>query len=248
MDNTDLSKFSFLLYEKKNPPRYFEVQKSTLRLLFFILPLLFALLSGLTYYSLRKYFKIRHQEHQIVPSVVDQFNAERSSLQSEIKDLHSLNQDLQAKLSSPQMMPPSAEGALTSNVFDIFTQIHGMKDLSSTNIFTIEDPEVIFIKDQLHFRFNIVNQTKENQKYSGHVFVIFKDENAYHIYPAEAMTAENFKIQFNQGESFATTRFRPVEATFKGAPQGEQGIFNVFIFSRTGDLVHKQTFIKKLRP
>ncbi|MEK6625358.1 MAG: hypothetical protein AABY86_10340 [Bdellovibrionota bacterium] len=248
MQDTDSSKYSFLLYEKKAPPRYFEIQKSTLRLLFFILPLIFSLLSGLSYYSLRKYFKIRHQEHQIVPSVVDQFNAERSSLQSEIKDLHGLNQELQAKLTSPQMTPPASEGALNSNVFDIFTQIHGMKDLSNTNIFTIEDPEVIFIKEQLHFRFNIVNQTKENLKYSGHVFVIFKDENAYHVYPSESMTADNFKIQFNQGESFATTLFRPVEATFKAPPQGEQGNFNVFIFSRTGDLVHKQTFIKKLRP
>ncbi|MBI2518820.1 MAG: hypothetical protein HYV97_00305 [Bdellovibrio sp.] len=247
MSDADLSKYSFLLYEKRNPPRYFEVQKSTLRLIFFILPLCFALLTGLTYYSLRKYFKIRHQDHQIVPSVVDQFNAERLSLQTEIKDLHALNQELQAKLAAPQMLPPSAEGALASNVFDIFTQIHGMKDLSNTNIFTIEDPEVIFIKDQLHFRFNIVNQTKENQKYSGHVFVIFKDENAYHVYPSESMSADNFKIQFNQGEAFATTRFRPVEATFKVPPRGEQGVFNVFIFSRTGDLVHKQTFIKKLR-
>ncbi len=247
MHDADTSKYSLLLYEKKSIPRYFEIQKSTLRLLFFIVPMLFFALSGVTYYSLRKYVKIRHQEFKEVPSVVDQFNAERTSLQNELKEMHQLNQELQSKLTAPQTTaPPTAVD--TPDVFDLFTKIHGMKDMSSSAIFAIEDPEVIFIKEQLRFRFNIVNLTKDNQKYSGHVFVILKDAGAYHVYPPEAMTSENFKIQFNQGESFATTRFRPVEATFKGYPQGEQGVFNILIFSRTGDLVHRQTFLKKLRP
>jgi len=261
----DKPKYSILLYEKDGVPRYFEIPKATLRALFVILPLIGLGLTTTTYLSLRKYYRAKSSSFGPNPALLQQINSEKKQLLDEVADLKDLNKELQDKLSSIEGMTsgeattpiettgpdvaPTATGANSAtSLFDIFTPIQGFKDLTSNRVFATEDPEVITIKDKIHFRFNIVNQSKDNLKYSGHVFVILKDSGAFHIYPPDAMMTQGFKINFNQGEPFATTRFRPVEATFRGHPIGENGVFNVLIFSRTGDLVHRQSFIKKLRP
>ena len=120
-----------------------------------------------------------------------------------------------------------------------------MKDLSSTAKFTVEKTDVISMGNKIQLYFELVNQTKDNSKITGYVFVIMKYNDKFVFYPKTATLEDNLLITFNRGESFAMSRLRKVEnAIFDSPKQNTILYFKILIFSRTGDLLYK-SMLKK---
>ncbi|MBY0413312.1 MAG: hypothetical protein K2Q18_04070, partial [Bdellovibrionales bacterium] len=73
------------------------------------------------------------------------------------------------------------------------------------------------------------------------IVVLMKNELAIQTYPLQALGGSDFQINYSAGEPFATQRFRPVDASFVKPRKSGNYSFTVFIFSRTGDLIHFQS-------
>ena len=96
--------------------------------------------------------------------------------------------------------------------------------------------------DQLTIYFNIKNLTGGKEKISGYIIGVAKSDNAIYVYPTTALMTPHVQLAFNKGESFGTHRFRPSQITFNVANNIEIKLYEIFIFSRTGDLITKKIY------
>jgi len=239
MSKNKSGKIGLVLYEDGDTPKYFELGQKTLHAIIIGLPLATLICLGVTIGVILNLNEIRNLVVKREPVIINNLKREKSELLVQVDELRKTQQELQMKLSLP-----ASEDILPLRVFK---QVHGMKDQSQTPIFSIEDIETLIQDKQVRFRFNIVNLSKETQKLAGHAFVIMKDNRGYFVFPKEAMPDDQFEVDFIKGESFATTRFRPVDAVFPLDPSSDTLLFKILIFSRTGDLIHKQIVVKKMR-
>lgn len=231
-------KLSFILYEEKSPPRYFEINKTFVRFIFFGLPLI-SLLSLLTAVLLLVYLKeIKSYIEKKRPEIITELEQNNADLTEKNLSLTEMNDLLQHKLSTTHI------STSIKQILSVFKPISGQKDLTNEHLFSVEDENITFDKKNILIKFKLVNITTPNRRLSGHIFVIMNNQNSIQFYPAESLKDGAMESSFIKGELFGTSRFRPVEATFSILKNPENIIFQVLIFSRTGDILHNQ-YIKK---
>lgn len=223
--------YSFILYEEKNPPKYFQIEKRTLKIILFGIP--FAALMALTLITLI-YLKSRNitslkSGPAIDSGIVQRMQTEKKLLEQEIRELKSSETELLNRISSESMKSISQTS--------LFAPAVGSSDLTSNKMIKVDQSTILSESSNEKIKFNLINATQE-MKILGHIFVLKKEGNLLSFYPPHALTDELLPIPFHKGEPFTMSRLRPVEATFAKSLAGG-ATYTVIIFSRSGDLLLK---------
>ncbi len=239
MKSKAAKKLSFVLYEDKFPPRYYTISKGFLRFLLFGLPT-FTLICLIIVAAGGIYFKqIQRLAERKEPAIIKKLKEEKAELMKSTQDIRQDRDRLQRKLSQGV----KSESGLS--FLALFKQSAGRQDLSASPEIQLEDIEVVSASESIDLSFKIVNMTKNESRLTGYLFVIMQVGNHIEVWPSGVFDNEAMQISFGNGEFFATSRFRPVRARFKKAA-GQNALFKVIIFSRTGDLVFKQLVSKPI--
>ena len=123
----------------------------------------------------------------------------------------------------------------------LFKPVIGQKDRTRPAQISLSGFNVTSLRDTISLRFNITPLLPNEQKIAGHILVIMKGETGLQVYPQMSLNAPDAQISYSAGESFATQRFRPVDASFLKPRKSGQFVFTVLIFAKNGDLIHTQT-------
>jgi hypothetical protein len=137
--------------------------------------------------------------------------------------------------------PPAVSGTINSiglSTLSLFKPIQGQKDRTRPAVLNLSGFKAEIGRDNVNLKFNIIPAATDDSKISGHIIVLMKNELAIQAYPLQALGGNDFQINYSAGEPFATQRFRPVDASFVKPRKSGNYSFTVFIFSRTGDLIH----------
>ncbi|MBL6991654.1 MAG: hypothetical protein ISR65_17870 [Bacteriovoracaceae bacterium] len=235
------NKLSFILYQKNQLPKYFEINKTFLRLLLVGVPLI-SLIMLITLLVAGFYFKeltIRAKS-TIVPTITKLTKA-NDLLQKQIATSKEFSQQLQQKLGSKQL-PTLAS-------LPLFRPTPGMQDLTGNKNFTIDSEaiEILSIEGAVNINFPLINANIDEQKLSGYIFVVIKTLSTIQVYPFRDTPFDQISLSFITGESFSIQRFKMVNATFLPLPKNTKEIFiKIIIFSRTGDLLFLQKETKQI--
>lgn len=241
--NQDSKKMGVLLYRPSGVPRYFEFGPSWPWWVL-VLPSAMALISlGLV---LGGFLYVGHMQKQQLahePQLLAELKQKSSEMLKENEELKQLSTQLQEELAS------SASKSTPEHLWPMTLFRASAQEVKAESIpsFSIEDAEAFNSDKGINFRFNIVNLSKDGQKLSGHIFVLMKQSNSIHVFPANAFAEDDAQLPFNKGESFATTKFRPVEANFPVPSHSGKLLFKVLIFSRTGNLIRTQIFFQDVK-
>ncbi len=222
-----------IIYQDRLRPRLFKIGSNKIRLFYYIIPLLlFIAVSFLL--AIAIYFqelKLQQQHHESI--TLQQIKTDKQQLLQQLIEIKKENKLLKKKLLTP------LSDSLTSSIA-LFAPIPGQKDLTGEGKSQIDNFKIKREVDKLIVEFAITNLTNGKERLSGHIFGIAKGKNAYYFYPESALQAKQHQIYFNRGESFATYRFRPSKITFNIKNNIPIDLIELFIFSRTGDLlIHK---------
>lgn len=233
-DSLKKGKFSFLIYDENGLPKYFSISKITLKSLIYGLPFI-TLICLLGVLSFLVYFKqIRAVVMRKEPQIITDLKSKNSKLITDKLKLETLVEKLVQKSASTKI------DNLELGQLLLFNAPSGFKDLTRAPVFSIEEISIVRSNNNdTLLRFNIVNQTKHAEKKAGYAFVIMKDGSRYTIFPHPKESSAQMNIKYSSGESFATTKFRPVTAKFKSKNKTSLLLFKILIFSRSGDLLHK---------
>ncbi|OIQ17046.1 MAG: hypothetical protein BM556_12585 [Bacteriovorax sp. MedPE-SWde] len=227
-------KVSFILYEDNKIPRYHQFKPQVYKFLIYgptILTMFSVLVLVGTYFYTKNVEKhVRSKE----PEMIKLLRTENALVKERSSELTILNKRLTQKLSAEVPKTPLA-------ALNFISPVSGQKDLTNPARINIQDIKVETVDKKLHVRFNIVNVTPENTKLSGYIHLFVTDGNSIQRYPSEVEEIDTFNLSYNSGESFATSRFRPVEAVFPTLPK-KSNVFKIIIFNRLGDLIHQQQF------
>ena len=229
-------KISLLLYPSEGGPRYFEIGRSLFKFFLLVPPLgiLFCLLVlglGAVYVKeLRS--GIVERELRALSSIRE----ENTLLRTELHESRELNGQLQRRLSTPQEEPDAL------NALSLFAPIQGQRDLREETPLSVGDIRVDRNPGDTRFNFRITNLTEGRRRIRGLVFVVMKTRDSYTLWPASGEGPAERQFRFEEGELFATSRFRPVEAVFGPLAEGESPLFQIVIFSSTGDILHNRFY------
>lgn len=232
-------KLSFIVYEYKKSPRFFEVSKRSLRAFFVLFPTISTifLIAGLI--GIFQLHLVSHKGTTINSG--DRTVNALEQMQVQLKELADERNKLLEKLQSP-------ENAASNQQF-LFKIPKAQSDLTTQALFQMDEVKLSSTDNETTATFNLVNITKDNQKITGHFHVMLKTAKGFFFFPKNLTQTASEYIAFSDGEQFTTSRFRPVVATFPigknellEAPQAV--ILKVFVFSRTGDLI----FVKSMTP
>jgi len=240
---TSSKKLGFLVYEAENAPRYYEIKKSLLKFILYGLPLVTMVLLGIVLLGSLYFEQISERAKRKEPAIIKELRETVSGLETKLAETQVLTKDLEERL---------AKGDTSTDVIKstmgLFLPVPGMQDLTRTPNLSIENIDLILSGDRIQMKFNIINQTKNNEKLAGYIFVLMKQGDKIYFFPESSLQQNEFKVRFNSGESFATQRFRPVDNVYfpYNPSLGTDYLFKILIFSRTGDLLYKQLINKKL--
>jgi hypothetical protein len=145
-----------------------------------------------------------------------------------------------APVACPATTASPAAQAIGLSTLSFFKPIQGQKDRTRPAQINLSGFKTVTGRDTVSLQFNIIPASGNDQKISGHIIVLMKNEQGISVYPAAALTGSDSQISYSSGEPFATQRFRPVDASFLKPRKAGNYIFSIFIFSRSGDLIHYQ--------
>lgn len=235
-------KLSVILYQDGDKPKYYELNKSQMKTLMVGLPLITAISLGLLILGALSFKTLRVQAQRKEPKIIQDLRQELDELKERSEDVFKLNDELVQKLASSDVATSSsAQVPLT-----LFKTTLGQQDLTQTPTFNVEDFQYTLEGEEVVVKFNLVNQNPEGPRQRGTFFIIMMTGNTYTFYPADALSENETKLLFNEGEFFSAARFRPVEARMDLPPRIGPALFKVLIFSQTGDLVSKKIFTGNL--
>ena len=147
----------------------------------------------------------------------------------------------------PQTLTSPAATSIGLSTLSFFKPIYGQKDKTIPASLNLTGFKVSSTKDNVNLQFNIINLLGGDVKLAGHIVVLMKNEQGVQVYPQQAVMTNDYQINYSAGEPFATQRFRPVDASFIHPRKGGNFMFTVFIFSKTGDLIHYQNVTLPVR-
>ena len=232
--------FSLILYSQKTGPRYFEINKTFSKFFFLILPLvtlvsLCMMLLGIVYFKQLKLMFTR-QESEALSSL----KKEKAFIQAQFSELQQVNKIIEEKLSSTSVDSDNV------GIFSLFKIPKGQRNLMQNSYLSVDRIRVVNRNKNVHLQFGIVNQTKDNKRLSGFVFVIMKTKHSYNIWPRKERSSDGIQYSFSDGESFSMSNFRPVDALFSRPKDNDSLLFQIVIFSRTGDIFYQQLHVETL--
>lgn len=240
MENTNTTeKLSFVLYERKNIPRYFEIKKNFLKFLVIALPLI-SLLSLTLIVIVAIYFKqIKQYIESKQPRIINELKQGNINLNQRLQALTSLNNELQEKLGSKT--PSSFEN------MNLIKAVPGQKDLTQSPTIKIDNFILTSESHKVAVKFHLVNLLSEEHRVSGHLFIVMRQKNSVHIHPHDSFSQDELQTSFNKGEPFGFSRLRPVYANFPLIHESKKLLFHILIFSFTGDLMHQKSIEYELK-
>ncbi len=146
---------------------------------------------------------------------------------------------------APMPCPPvPVAGTINSiglSTLSLFKPIQGQRDRTKPAVLSLSGFKVVNNRDTLNLQFNIIPSNPDDVKIAGHIVVLMKNELGISAYPLQAFGSSDFQINYSAGETFATQRFRPVDANFVKPRKSGYCSFTVFIFAKNGDLIHFHT-------
>ena len=225
-------KLSFLLFENHQTPKFFEINPSILKFLLFVFPFI-TFLSVILVIAGAYYFKdIRVMVQKKEPVIIGQLKEKNAQLLGTQDQLKGEIEKLEAKLRSPITVDLDS--------LSLFQMTPGQKDLTKTPPVRTDNIAIKSDNNGTKVSFNIVNLSSEDTRVAGYFIILAKGSEQIQFYPKSVFVDDQFKIIYNKGEYFATSRFRPVNITFPHIKSSNKLIVTVYIFSRFGDLIYKE--------
>lgn len=225
---------TFIVYNTPKPPKYIKINKSLMKILIFIIPVIIIFSIGFSIitsvYMKRKLEKARSEEPEIITSLRN----ENSTLSNDLKLLKENNIILTRKISLGTSSASSESTGLS--IMNLFTTPLGFEDKRSEEMAKLDNMTNDSLPDKLLFKFDILNNITNGQKLAGYISIIQYHRNGISYYPQYDLSVESPGLEFSKGESFTVSRFRPVIAEFP-KPNGTNVWYKIFIFSRTGNLL-----------
>jgi hypothetical protein len=265
-DSNKNDSISIIYHQRNDSPKHFEIKRSKVYLFFIGLPTLtlIALIIGAiglvntSPFHLMSNYKMASKNRAEI-SRQEHLEDENSELKSEIAALQETVKTNSTQAASaptvttvvngtqcpaPVACPPSVSSSASSiglSTISLFKPIQGQKDRTRPSVLNLSGFKAEISRDNVNLKFNIIPSVTDDSKISGHIIVLMKNELAIQAYPLQALGGNDFQINYSAGEPFSTQRFRPVDAGFVKPRKSGNYSFTVFIFSRTGDLLHFQT-------
>ena len=255
---------SIIYHQRNDSPKYFEIKRSKVFFLFIILPTiaLIALVIGAVgivhtspFHIVESYRQNSEKQHQLndrndLEKAVQNAELENAQLKSELatanerlntaSNSNGATKDSEGKsCPAPTICNGSSANSIGLSTLSLFKPIQGQKDLTRPSVLNLTGFATTTTRDGVTLQFNIIPSVDE--KISGHIVVLMKNELGISAYPAETLVGVDFQINYSSGEPFSTQRFRPVNANFLKPRRAGNYSFTVFIFSKTGDLLRYQT-------
>lgn len=255
---------SIIYHQKNDSPKYFEITRSKISFFLIGLPTLtliaivFGTIGVMSASPVRFVEKYKeNQKNRIALLKEERFqdeiqkaHKENENLREEIEAIkknNSQNIGTDAKSPSLDNNLPTGKNNLFSatglSTLFLFKPIQGQKDLTRSPSLNLSGFQVTNSRDTINFKFNIMPSVADDSKIAGHIIILMKNEFSLQVYPPHAFSGNDFQIDYTAGESFATQRFRPVDASFIKPKKAGNYSFSVFIFSRIGDLLSYQTVL-----
>jgi hypothetical protein len=251
------SELKFLFFESQKVPKFFGIPKNLLKTYFLATPLLIAFLT-LIVAALLVFLRWQNSQNSLVNL------SEFQSLQQQVTELTNTNNELLneqkvylAKIKNSTIdLTSETENASLSKDFQMaqtalrwFRANPLSKDLAAEKLLKIEQFSYTFQGNRLSVAFQLVNNHPNNQRVSGHAFIMLKNKKQWSIYPHEAMeSAYQKELEFHQGETFSAQRLRPFQAEFQVIDDVKQAKIQIVFFTRTGDfLAFKEIDVTKGR-
>lgn len=256
---------SIIYHQRNDSPKHFEIKRSKVYLFFIGLPTLtlialvigaIGLVNTSPFHLMSNYKMASKSRNQILRQ--ENLAEENSELKSEILALHEqikTNTQITSvpaeaitvngtQCPAPVACPAPVSGTVNSiglSITSLFKPIQGQKDRTRPAVLNLSGFKAEIGRDNVNLKFNIIPAMTDDSKISGHIIVLMKNELAIQAYPLQALGGNDFQINYSTGEPFSTQRFRPVDAGFVKPRKSGNYSFTVFIFSRTGDLLHFQS-------
>jgi hypothetical protein len=255
---------SIIYYQKNDSPKYLEINKQKFIIFLVGLPTitLIALTLGTLGLIQTSPFHLIDNYRQNAKARIAV--ASSLELQTQLSTMTKANKILESQLellkSSPAVTatPSSSAPEVSSkaapipekilapmplglSTLSLFRPINGQKDKTQPAPLNLTGFKVSNSKDNINFQFNIINLLGGDVKLAGHIIVLMKNEQSIQVYPQQALVLNDAQIHYSSGEPFATQRFRPVDASFFHPKKSGNYMFIIYIFSKTGDLLHYQT-------
>lgn len=94
-------------------------------------------------------------------------------------------------------------------------------------------------KKEIYVDFELHNVDPENKIARGYIVVLAKTQSMITSYPDTAFNpTQNIVLDYNKGETFAVSRFRPARAVFAADPlEGKKPRFQVLLFASDGKVI-----------
>lgn len=147
----------------------------------------------------------------------------------------------------PSIPPSSTVSSIGLSTLSMFRPIQNQRDRTRPATLNLSGFKVLINRDTTNFQFNIIPALGKDEKLAGHIVVLMKNELGIQAYPLSALSGPETQINYSSGETFATQRFRPVDASFLRPRKAGNYTFTVYIFARNGDLLHYQSVILPVR-
>jgi hypothetical protein len=242
MSTKSSKKLSFLLYDEKKGPVFVKTDKGLLKFTLYALPVvtlvaLIVVLAGSVYFK-----QIAEMARRKEPAIIKDLKAKNAKLATQLTQVTQLNNEFEKKLSST-----STKGAGFPTL-SLFRSIPGQEDLSTTPMLGFETANFELEDNKVNVKFDIINQTTDGRKLSGYIHIHMATPNKMSFYPQNEIASEDMLLSYNQGESFAFSRLRHVNASFDlTGYKSTKALFKVLIFSRTGDILLKKLIAHNIK-
>lgn len=221
---------TLIVYNTPEPPRYYKLNKGLVRTLIILIPLMVIISISISFlYSVFLKNKISSLKSSVPEKILELQNL-NSNLTSELSLVKKTNTTLTEKLSKGS----GSETSISSLGF--FTLPIGINDLRSQELIKFEDIKVETVDGKILLKFNMANNSPNNEKLSGFITVVQYQGNLIQFFPDYELPQKNLRLEYTSGESFGFSRFRPTVATFSKFNQ-TSAKYKIYVFSRTGDLI-----------
>jgi hypothetical protein len=255
-----------IIYNQNNDsPKYFELKKNSLLLFVIGLPTitLIALILGAIGLVHTSPFHLidTYRQNSLAREAIAKTNALISQVQKSEDEKAALAKKLEeaqmaldtTKSGTTDENEPTAAKPMTTvsssglATLSTFRPVPGQKDKTKPATLNLSGFKVVVNRDSTNLQFNIIPALGGEGKLAGHIIVVMKNELGIQVYPPNALQGPDIQINYFAGEPFATQRFRPVDASFLKPRKAGNYTFAVYIFTKSGDLLHYQNVILPVR-
>lgn len=228
---------TIIVYNTPRPPKYIQINKGMLKTILFAVPLLVVISITFTllysFYMKRKLEVVRSKE----PQVITDLKNEKQLLEKQLGDLTKANQELSLKIAKGSN---EAVGTAASQLALLKTPL-GFEDQRDKKAARLENYSNQVVNKQVIFKFDLINNLGDIQRLSGYIIIVQFHSYGLNIYPNVSPNSEGQLIEYNKGESFTVSRFRPVIAEFPMPANSANVWYKIYIFSRSGNLLSLET-------